>query len=121
MNAPRPPRPKSAVSTGVGVAGLCGLAIWVFIALHFGMNGPYAALMNVAFCGVPMVLWSIFVDQVHRNPSTGIDWDSPAKPWRETFDVSMTKLAGLWATWALIAGIYCIARFYWREIGRAHV
>ena len=136
MNAPRPPRPKSAVSTGVGVAGLCGLAVWVIFALTFDANpvrfliadlfgapavahagklsGNNAALMNVAFCGVPMVLWSLFVDKVHRNPSTGIDWDSPAKPWRETFDVSMTKLAGLWATWALIAGIYCIARFYWR-------
>lgn len=109
-----PPRPSSAVSTGVGVAGLVGLAMWMLIALHFGMDGPYAALMNVAFCGVPMVLWSIFVDRVHRNPTTGIDWDSAPRPLRESMDVSMTKLAGLWATWALIAGIYCIARFYWR-------
>lgn len=109
-----PPRPSSAVSTGVGVAGLVGLAMWMLIAMHFGMDGPYAALMNVAFCGVPMVLWSIFVDRVHRNPTTGIDWDSAPRSLRESMDVSMTKLAGLWATWALIAGIYCIARFYWR-------
>ena len=88
--------------------------MWMLIAMHFGMDGPYAALMNVAFCGVPMVLWSIFVDRVHRNPTTGIDWDSAPRSLRESMDVSMTKLAGLWATWALIAGIYCIARFYWR-------
>lgn len=110
----RPPRPRSAVSTGVGLAGLAGLALWMLIALRFGMNGPWAALMNVVFCGVPMVLWSVFVDKVHRNPTTGLDWDSPPRPLKETLDISLTKLTGLWATWALIAAIYCIFRFYWR-------
>jgi Isoprenylcysteine carboxyl methyltransferase (ICMT) family len=109
-----PPRPASAVSTGVGMAGLAGLFIWLIIALTFGMDGPYAALMNVAFCGVPMVLWSLLVDRVHRNPTTGIDWDSPPKSSREILDISLTKLTGLWATWALIAAIYAVARFYWQ-------
>jgi protein-S-isoprenylcysteine O-methyltransferase Ste14 len=108
------PRPASAVSTGVGMAGLAGLLIWLIIALTFGMDGPYAALMNVAFCGVPMVLWSLLVDRVHRNPTTGIDWDSPPKLAREILDISITKLTGLWATWALIAAIYAVARFYWQ-------
>ena len=111
---PIPPRPVSAVSTGVGMVGLAGLAVWLLIALNFGMDGPYAALMNVAFCGVPMVLWSLLVDRVHRNPTTGIDWDSPPKPTRAILDISLTKLTGLWATWALIAAIYAIARFYWQ-------
>jgi protein-S-isoprenylcysteine O-methyltransferase Ste14 len=132
----RPPRPRSAVSSGVGVAGLVGLSIWMIFALTFPSNplrfqlaawlgepdlaqgvvlsGPYSALMNVLFCGVPMVLWSIFVDKVHRNPTTGIDWDSPAKDVRDISDISITKLAGLWATWAGIASLYCIFRFYWR-------
>jgi protein-S-isoprenylcysteine O-methyltransferase Ste14 len=96
------------------MAGLAGVALWIGIALHFEMDGPWAALMNVLFCAVPMVLWSLFVDKVHRNPTTGIDWDTPAKPVRETLDFSMTKLAGLWATWAVIAALYCIFRFYWR-------
>jgi protein-S-isoprenylcysteine O-methyltransferase Ste14 len=109
-----PPRPASAVSTGVGMAGLVGLVVWLMIALNFGMDGPYAALMNVAFCGVPMVLWSLLVDRVHRNPTTGIDWDSPPKQTREVLDISLTKLTGLWATWALIAAIYAVARFYWQ-------
>jgi Isoprenylcysteine carboxyl methyltransferase (ICMT) family len=109
-----PARPRSAVSTGVGIAGLVGVAIWLTVAFTYRMDGPYSAMTNVFFCGVPMVLWSLFVDKVHRNPTTGIDWDSPARPVREIFDTSITKLAGLWATWALIAGIYCVARFYWR-------
>ena len=112
--SPIPPRPASAVSTGVGMAGLAGLVIWLIIALIFGMDGPYSALMNVAFCGVPMVLWSLLVDRVHRNPTTGIDWDAPPKPTREILDISLTKLTGLWATWALIAAIYAVARFYWQ-------
>ena len=132
----RPPRPPSAVSTGVGMAGLVGVAVWMTFALTFDVNpvrfwlaeilsnpdiatagkldGPWSSAMNVIFCGVPMVLWSVLVDKVHRNPTTGLDWDSPAKPWRETLDTSVTKLAGLWATWAIIAGLYCIFRFYWR-------
>ncbi len=112
--ANRPPRPRSAVSNGVGLAGLCGVALWLSVALYFHMDGPWSALLNVMFCGVPMVLWSLFVDKVHRNPTTGIDWTSPARPWRDTRDISLTKMAGLWATWAIIAALYCIFRFYWR-------
>jgi protein-S-isoprenylcysteine O-methyltransferase Ste14 len=107
------PRPRSAVSTGCGMAGLAGLLIWVGVARWLGMDGPYAALVNVASCGVPMVLWSVFVDKVYRNPSTGIDWANP-KPWRETLDTSLTKLAGLWLTWAGIGLIYATGRFYWQ-------
>jgi protein-S-isoprenylcysteine O-methyltransferase Ste14 len=110
----RPPRPRSAVSHGVGLAGLAGVALWLGFALHFGMDGPHAALMNVLACGVPMVLWSLFVDKVHRNPSTGIDWDAPPRTVKQVWDISLTKLAGLWATWAGIAALYCIFRWYWR-------
>lgn len=108
-----PPRPKSAVSTGVGLSGLAGLFVWFAIARYYGMSGPYSALTNVAACGMPMVLWSLFVDKVHRNPSTGIDWDSAPRPRAETLDISLTKLAGLWATWAIIGCIYALGRFYW--------
>src|SRR3546814_2399596 len=45
-------------------------------------------------------------------PSTGIDW-AQRRPWRETLDISLTKLAGLWATWGLIALLYATMRYYW--------
>ena len=105
-------RPVSAVSHGVGLAGLAGLMAWTATAVHFGMDGPYSALVNLAACAVPMILWSVLVDKVHRRPSTGIDWTN-VRPWRETLDVSLTKLAGLWATWGGIALIYATGRFYW--------
>jgi protein-S-isoprenylcysteine O-methyltransferase Ste14 len=106
-------RPKSAVSTGVGLAGLAGLAVYAGIARAYGFSGPNAALCSLLACGLPMVIWSIFVDKVHRNPSTGIDWETPPRPLRESMDLSIVKLAGLWATWAGIGLIYCTARWYW--------
>ncbi|WP_404336521.1 methyltransferase family protein [Sphingomonas sp. MMS12-HWE2-04] len=105
-------RPRSAVSHGVGLAGLAGMTVWIAIAAHFGMDGPFAALVNVAACALPMVVWSLLIDKVHRNPSTGIDWGK-VRPWRETIDISVTKLTGLWLTWGLIAAIYVLGRVWW--------
>ncbi|MEP7349146.1 MAG: protein-S-isoprenylcysteine methyltransferase [Sphingorhabdus sp.] len=120
------PRPVSAVSNAVGLAGLVGLALAVVIARNFGAimaaagfpdmptraDGPYSALMAVAFCGLPMVLWSLVVDKVHRRQSTGIDW-SLKRPVADVLDTSIIKIAGLWATWAGIAAIYALCRWYW--------
>ena len=106
------PRPASAVSAGCGLAGLIGLFAWIAVARYWGMDGPYAALVDIVACGLPMVLWSVLVDQVHHNPTTGLDLDRP-KPWRETIDLSLTKLAGLWLTWLGIALVYGTCRFYW--------
>jgi protein-S-isoprenylcysteine O-methyltransferase Ste14 len=107
------PRPRSAVSGGVGLAGLAGLAVWLVVAGVTGMDGPLAALAAVVACGLPMVAWSLVIDRVHRNPSTGLDWSRPPRPWRETIDISLVKLTGLWATWALVAIAYCLGRWYW--------
>lgn len=120
------PRPPSAVSTMVGVAGLVGLALWVVIARNFGSlaeglgfsgmperaDGAYSALIAVAACGLPMVLWSIFKDKVHLRASTGINWKKPS-PISEVLDESIVKLAGLWFTWGMIAFVYMMFRFWW--------
>ncbi len=119
-------RPRSDVSAGVGLAGLLGLALWILfcrnyagIAEAFGipgprapLSGPHAALAALLFTSGPMVIWSLLVDKVHLRASTGIDWSNPRKI-SEIRDVSIVKLAGLWATWAIIAGLYCLARWYW--------
>ncbi|MGQ0560214.1 MAG: protein-S-isoprenylcysteine methyltransferase, partial [Sphingosinicella sp.] len=107
------PRPVSAVSTGVGLAGLAGLFCWTAIARHYGMQGPNAAVVAMLSCAIPMVAWSLFVDRVHRNPTTGIDWARPPRPLAETLDISIAKLAGLWGIWGVIAALYCLARWYW--------
>ncbi|MCJ2184573.1 protein-S-isoprenylcysteine methyltransferase [Novosphingobium sp. 1949] len=119
-------RPPSDVSGAVGLVGLIALLAWLWLCRswagvslalglpgpHAPMSGPYAALAALVVTGSAMSLWSLLVDKVHRNPSTGIDW-ALARPLCETLDISITKLAGLWATWAGIGLFYCIARWYW--------
>lgn len=123
----RPSPPPSDVSAGTGLAGVIGLALWVLtcrfwpqIVTALGlsapaevMDGPSAALAALLFSGSAMVGYALLVEKVHLRPSTGIDWSSP-RPLREVIDVSITKIAGLWATWAIIGFAYCIARWYWR-------
>lgn len=120
------PRPASAVSTMCGLMGLVGLTSWLLFARNFGdiaaalgfsgfparADGPYAAMCCVFATGVPMVLWSILVDKVHLRPSTGIDW-SIKRPVDEALDSAIVKLAGYWATWAIIAILYGLCRWYW--------
>lgn len=120
------PRPASDVSAGVGFAGLAGLLGWIAfcrsypaLADQFGwagphqpLSGPLAALSALLFSSLPMIAWSLLVDKVHRRPSTGIDW-ALARPMPQRLPVSLVKLVGLWATWAIIAGLYCLARWYW--------
>ena len=67
------PRPKSAVSTMVGLVGLAGLLAWTAVARSFGMTGPLAALTALVSCAVPMILWSLLVDKVHRGLQSGIE------------------------------------------------
>ncbi|MDF8332558.1 methyltransferase family protein [Novosphingobium cyanobacteriorum] len=124
--APRQ-RPESDVSAAVGLSGLAGLLVWLLVCRnwpaisdalalpgpHERLNGANAALAALLFSGTPMVLWSLLVDKVHRRPSTGIDWDNP-RPLRNVMDVSITKIAGLWATWSIIGFVYCLGRWYWR-------
>jgi protein-S-isoprenylcysteine O-methyltransferase Ste14 len=110
----RPARPKSSVSHGVTIVGLIGMFGWMAVARYYGMDGPYAAITNVLACALPMLAWSLCVDKVHRNPSTGIDWSAP-KPLKDTLDISLAKLAGLWATWGIIGSAYCLGRWYWMD------
>jgi protein-S-isoprenylcysteine O-methyltransferase Ste14 len=121
------PRPESDVSAAVGLCGLAGLFFWLLVCRNWAwvadalalpgprapLSGPSAAIAAVVFSGAPMVLWSVLVNKVHRRPSTGIDWNNP-RPIRAMLDVSITKIAGLWATWAIIGFVYCLARWYWQ-------
>ncbi len=103
--------PPSAVSHGVGLVGLAGLASWIAIARHYHMDGPHAGLAAVFACGIPMVLWSLLVDKVHRRASTGIDWAHP-RPMRSVVDGAIVKLTGLWITWGIIALFYVTGAWY---------
>jgi len=119
--------PKSDVSAGVGLSGVAGLFVWLVICRNWPdiapmlgirgeaavLNGPVPALIAMLFSGIPMVLWSLCIDKVHRRASTGLDWNNP-RPLSAALETAGTKIAGLWATWAVIAALYCVARWYWR-------
>ncbi len=122
--------PKSDVSAGVGIAGLLGLFAWIlfcrnypFFAEMLGLtgelgpergvlSGPYAAVASMLFTAGPMAIWSILIDRVHLRASTGIDW-SLRRPLSDAMSISVVKIIGLWATFAIIAGLYGLCRWYW--------
>lgn len=122
QNAP----PASDVSPWVGLVGLVTLLSCVLLARMWPeicelmgwanqrgrLSGPNAALATMTLTGLAMAAWSVLVEKVHRNPSTGIDW-SRKRSVSEVLDLSITKLAGLWATWFIIGAIYILARWYW--------
>ncbi|APE28231.1 methyltransferase family protein [Aurantiacibacter gangjinensis] len=118
--------PASDVSAWVGLVGLVTLLVcilfarsWPDISQILGwdtsrgrLSGPHAALAAMAVTGLAMAAWSVLVDKVHRSTSTGIDW-TRRRAVSDVLDISITKLAGLWATWFIIGGIYILARWYW--------
>ena len=77
------------------------------------MARAVAGLVALVACAAPMLAWSLIVDKVHRNPTTGIDWSRAPRPLPETFDISLAKIAGLWGIWAAIGTLYCLGRWYW--------
>jgi len=118
--------PASDVSSWVGLVGLAGLFAWIAVCRNwpaiadaFGLPGPrerlagpYSALASMVLIGLAMAAWSVLVEKVHRRPSTGISWTNP-RPLESVIEVSITKIAGLWATWAVIGFLYCVGRWYW--------
>jgi hypothetical protein len=111
-SAPFAARPPSAVSSGVGLAGLATLLAGIVAARALKLTGPAWALAAVAACGVAMAAWSLIVDRVHRRATTGLDWAAPLRAWDETIENSVAKLAGLWFTWGVIGAVYAVARPY---------
>ena len=119
-------RPRSDVSTAVGLVGLAGLFAWVLFARAYPaiatsldlpgprevMSGPHAALVGLLAAALPMALWSVVVEKVHRRASTGLDWSLGRTRQPDRSD-TWVKLLGLWATWAIIAALYCLCRWYW--------
>ncbi|MEL7217044.1 MAG: protein-S-isoprenylcysteine methyltransferase [Pseudomonadota bacterium] len=126
----KPAPPPSDVSAGVGLAGLLGLFAWIlfcrayptiadalgltgaFSAERGVLSGPYASLAAMLFTAGPMAIWSVLVDRVHLRPSTGLDWKLK-RSIEEVMPVSVVKIAGLWATWAILAALYGLCRWYW--------
>ena len=126
----KPALPRSDVSTGVGLAGLLGLIVWIAVCRAFPtiseslglsgelspargvLSGPYAALAAMLFTAGPMAAWSVLVDRVHLRPSTGLDWKLK-RTVEDVWPISSIKIVSLWTTWAILAVLYSLCRWYW--------
>lgn len=104
-------RPASAVSTATGLVGV-GVTV-VFVAFFMGAEIPFdlQVVILLIFLIVSMTLWSLLVERVHLNPTTGLDFATP-RPISETFETTKVKLVGLYATWFVIGLLYFSIRTY---------
>jgi hypothetical protein len=104
-------RPASPVSTATGFVGIAATGLLLAFFIGSEMPANLQALILLAGLIVSMSLWSILVEKVHRNPTTGLDFSAP-RPLAETLDTTTIKLVGLYATWAVIAVLYFAIRTY---------
>jgi len=98
-------RPVTAVSQATGLVGLvCTLAV---LAVAIGSDIPLGSQTILLLCSgaVPMILWSLLVERVYRSPTSGLNLAAP-RPRQETFATTKVKIAGLWATWAVLGLVY---------------
>jgi protein-S-isoprenylcysteine O-methyltransferase Ste14 len=104
-------RPESPVSIATGFVGVAATAL--LLALFIGSDVPInlQVLIILAVLIVSMALWSILVERVHLNPTTGLDFSAP-RPVSETLATTKVKLAGLYATWSAIGLLYFSLQTY---------
>ncbi len=103
--------PASAVSTATGLVGLVGLAAAVMALRAAEVSLAVAPLVCLAGTALPMIVWALLVEKVHRRASTGLNFAAP-RPAGETLATTRVKLIGLYAVWAAIGTVYFAVRSY---------
>ncbi len=88
---------------------MVGLIAGVLFLRTVPLAADVRPLVAIAATAIPMLLWAVIVEGAHRDPAAGLDWDRP-RPWRIALATAGVKILGLWATWALIAAAYWLAR-----------
>jgi len=112
MNTPAHP-PRSVNSQWVALVGCGGFLATLLAATQLELGRAELILLAMAGTALPMVVLELGVRGVHRLPSTGLDFDGPAKelaPARVA-----TKLLGFYATIAALALLYWLAPEYDRS------
>jgi len=99
------------VSGWTGAVGLAGLILALYLLTGSGFGSITKTLICLAATAAPMLAWDILVERVHRNPSTGLDYDRP-DALSHTLARLPVKVIGLWATWAVIAFAYWSLKTY---------
>ena len=105
-----PPLPPSATSNRVGLIGLAS-ATAMLLWCVFGPTLPpftVVALLCIAYA-TPVILLELGWRKVHRNPSSGLDWDRPPAP---SLERVVYKLAGLVLTLGAVIAFHALIRMF---------
>lgn len=107
--------PRSATHGGTALAAFSGFIIAVLSVLLFQPFGRdtdtaiiYSTLYIICITVASLLLVDLLLHKVHRRSSTGLDFTRSTPSWRRT----LTKLAGLYATVAVIAFFYWLLPEY---------
>ena len=104
QHMPLPALPPSAVSHGCGLMGFMGMVLGaVLLAQGTSLSLLDKCLAMIASSVLPMMVYSLVVDRVHRSASTGLDWTSP-RPWAAVWQTTRIKWLGL------LAVVVCLGR-----------
>lgn len=104
-------RPESEVSEKTGLAGVVALLVLTVAGLIAGPSVELAIPLVLIGTALPMVIWSLLVEKVHRRKTTGLDF-SLRHPRKEVLAITITKLIGLFATFGVIGAFYYFSSTY---------
>jgi protein-S-isoprenylcysteine O-methyltransferase Ste14 len=100
-------RPASATS-GRGVAlGFVSLLAALLLLRQQGASAATALPVVLLAYALPIALFDLSVEKVHRRASTGLDWTLPGTRARSVDRIAV-KLVGMLATFATLAGAYAM-------------
>ncbi len=105
--------PRSVSSQWVAFVGCGGFLATLLALARLDVNRPLLILLAMAGTALPMIVLDLGVRRVHRNPSTGLDFDGPAR--RLALGRVATKLLGFYATIGGLALLYWAAPEYERS------
>lgn len=104
-------RPPSVVAISTGFIGLVGLLAAVVYLIGTDIAVASKILILLGATALPMIVWELAVEKVHRRPSTGLDFSIPASGHAGYRRVAV-KLFGLAVTWTAVGVFYWLFKSY---------
>jgi hypothetical protein len=95
-STPGTKRPESEVSEKTGLVGVVALLVLTVSGLIAAPPVELAIPLVLIGTALPMVLWSLLAEKVHRRKTTGLNF-SLRHPRKEVMAITITKLIGLLA------------------------
>jgi protein-S-isoprenylcysteine O-methyltransferase Ste14 len=98
-------QPASEVDTGTGIVGIVSFAICLTLLARQNADPLTAILVLLIGTMLPMIVWSIGVAKTHLRPDAGLEFGQ-ILPNTAAWPITLTKLIGLYATFAAVGLCY---------------